>query len=134
MTNRNGSAIHRVEKGEVNVDFSLFLHLVTPDENAHHENRSASSFDLFPKLWTLQKVRSGHFPNLPSGGTQTLKKSFTQEQIVATLHSVENGASVADTLRKLGITEPIFYRPKRNVAGLGVSEVRRLKQLEVVKE
>ena len=34
-----------------------------------------------------------------------MKKSFTQEQIVATLHSVENGTSVADALRKIGVTE-----------------------------
>jgi len=59
-----------------------------------------------------------------------MKKSFTQEQIVATLHSVENGTSVADALRKIGVTEQTFYRWKRKYAGLGVSEVRRLKQLE----
>ena len=59
-----------------------------------------------------------------------MKKSFTQEQIVATLHSVENGSSVADALRKIGVTEQTFYRWKRKYAGLGVSEVRRLKQLE----
>lgn len=39
-----------------------------------------------------------------------MKKSFTKEQIVATLHSVENGTSVADACRKLGITEQTFYR------------------------
>ncbi|MBC7528406.1 MAG: transposase [Chthonomonadaceae bacterium] len=59
-----------------------------------------------------------------------MKKSFTQEQIVATLHSVENGTSVADALRKIGVTEQTFYRWKRKYAGLGVSEVRRLEQLE----
>lgn len=58
-----------------------------------------------------------------------MKKSFTQEQIVATLHSVENGTSVADACRKIGVTEQTFYRWKRKYAGLGVSEVRRLKQL-----
>ena len=59
-----------------------------------------------------------------------MKKSFTQEQIVATLHSVENGTSVVDALRKIGVTEQTFYRWKRKYAGLGVSEVRRLEQLE----
>ncbi len=34
-----------------------------------------------------------------------MKKSSTQEQIVATLRSVEGGTSVADARRKLGITE-----------------------------
>ncbi len=59
-----------------------------------------------------------------------MKKSFTQEQIVATLHSVEGGTSVADACRKIGVTEQTFYRWKRKFAGMGVAEVRRLKQLE----
>jgi putative transposase len=59
-----------------------------------------------------------------------MKKSFTQEQIVATLRSVESGTSVADACRKLGVTEQTFYRWKRKYAGMGVTEVRRLKQLE----
>ncbi len=59
-----------------------------------------------------------------------MKKSFTQEQIVATLRLVESGNSVADACRKLGITEQTFYRWKRKYAGMGVAEVRRLKQLE----
>ena len=59
-----------------------------------------------------------------------MKKSFTQEQIVATLHSVENGTAVTDACRKIGVTEQTFYRWKRKFAGLGVAEGRRLKQLE----
>ena len=59
-----------------------------------------------------------------------MKKSFTQEQIVATLRLVEGGTSVADACRKLGITEQTFYRWKKKYAGMGVAEVRRLKQLE----
>ena len=59
-----------------------------------------------------------------------MKKTFTQEQIVATLRSVEGGTSVADACRKSGITEQTFYRWKRKFAGMGVAELRRLKQLE----
>ena len=59
-----------------------------------------------------------------------MKKSFTQEQIVATLRLVEGGTSVADACRKLGITEQTFYRWRRKFAGMGVSDLRRLKQLE----
>ena len=40
------------------------------------------------------------------------------------------GTAVTDICRKLGIAEPTFYRWKRKYAGLGISEIRRLKQLE----
>ena len=46
-----------------------------------------------------------------------MKKSFTQEQIVATLPSRENGTSVADACRKIGVTEQTRYRCKRKFAG-----------------
>jgi putative transposase len=37
---------------------------------------------------------------------------------------------VAEVIRKMGITEPTFYRWKKQFAGMGVTEIRRLKQLE----
>jgi len=37
---------------------------------------------------------------------------------------------VAEIVRKLGISEQTFYRWKKKYAGMGVAEVRRLKQLE----
>jgi len=59
-----------------------------------------------------------------------MKKSFTNEQITATLRLVESGTSVADACRKLGITEQTFYRWKRKFAGMGIAELQRLRQLE----
>jgi len=38
--------------------------------------------------------------------------------------------SVAECCRKMGISENTFYRWKKKFGGLGVAEVRRLKQLE----
>lgn len=35
-----------------------------------------------------------------------------------------------EVCRKLGITEQTFYRWKKKFAGLGVAELRRLRQLE----
>ena len=54
---------------------------------------------------------------------------FTDEQIVAALRQAEAGTAVADVCRKLEITETTFYRWKRKFGGLGVSELRELKQL-----
>ena len=60
-----------------------------------------------------------------------MKKSrFTEEQIAFALRQAETGAKVAEVCRKLGISEGTFYNWKRKYGGLGVSELRRLKQLE----
>ena len=37
---------------------------------------------------------------------------------------------VGDVCRKLGISEQTFYRWKRKYAGIGVAELRRLRQVE----
>ncbi len=46
------------------------------------------------------------------------------------MKQVELGVSVAECCRKMGISENTFYRWKKKFGGLGVAEVRRLKQLE----
>jgi putative transposase len=38
--------------------------------------------------------------------------------------------ALAEIIRKLGVSEQTFYRWKKKLAGLGVAELRRLKQLE----
>jgi putative transposase len=58
------------------------------------------------------------------------KGTFTEEQIVYALRQAEAGTAVADICRKLGVSENTFYRWKRKYAGMGVAELRRLKQLE----
>lgn len=58
------------------------------------------------------------------------RKRFTEEQISYTLRQAENGTPVTEVCRKLGISEQTFYRWKRKFAGMGIAELRRLKQLE----
>lgn len=58
-----------------------------------------------------------------------MKKRFSVEQIVAVLKQAEMGVSVADLTRKLGISEPTFYRWKKQYAGLETDQVREFKQL-----
>lgn len=58
------------------------------------------------------------------------KKRFTEEQISFALRQVEAGTPVAELCRKMGISEPTFYRWKKQFAGMGIAEIRRLKQLE----
>jgi putative transposase len=60
-----------------------------------------------------------------------LKKSkFTEEQITFALRQAEAGTPVIEICRKMGVTEQSFYRWKRKYAGIGVAELRRLKELE----
>ena len=57
------------------------------------------------------------------------KSKFTDEQIAYALHQAESGTAPAEICRKLGISEQTFYRWKKKYGGLGVSELRELKQL-----
>jgi putative transposase len=58
------------------------------------------------------------------------KSRYTEEQITFALRQAETGTPVAEVIRKMGISEQTFYRWKKVYGGLGVAEVRRLKQLE----
>ena len=55
---------------------------------------------------------------------------FTDEQIAFALKQAETGTKVAEVCRKMGISDATFYNWKKKYGGLGVSELRRLKQLE----
>ena len=57
-------------------------------------------------------------------------KRYTEAQIAFALRQAESGTPVAEVTRKMGITEQTFYRWKKKFAGMGVAELRRLKQLE----
>jgi putative transposase len=60
-----------------------------------------------------------------------MKKSrYTEEQIAFALKQAELGTTVMEVCRKMGISEATFYNWKKKYGGLGVSELRRLKQLE----
>jgi putative transposase len=59
------------------------------------------------------------------------RKRFSPEQIVTILKAAEReGTTVADVCRAQAISEPTFYRWRKIYGGMGVPEVRRLRQLE----
>jgi len=61
--------------------------------------------------------------------TMGRRRGHTEEQILATLRHVESGTTLAEVCREAGISEQTFYVWKRKYAGLGLSELRELRQL-----
>ena len=57
------------------------------------------------------------------------KKQLSVEQIVALLKEAEAGMSIAELIRRIGISEQTFYRWKKQYAGLDSDQARQLKQL-----
>ena len=57
-------------------------------------------------------------------------KCFSEEQVAIALRQAESGVPVVEICRKMEVSETTFYRWKKKFAGMGVAELRRLKQLE----
>ena len=57
------------------------------------------------------------------------KKGHTEEQILAALHDGESGTKVAEICRRLAISQATYFLWKKKYAGLGLNEVRELRQL-----
>ena len=58
------------------------------------------------------------------------KKRYSEEQIAFALRQADSGVAVAEICRKMGVSEATFYRWKKKFHGMGVAELRRLRQLE----
>jgi putative transposase len=58
------------------------------------------------------------------------KSKFTESQIIFALRRAETGVKVAEVYRKMDISEATFYNWKKKYGELGVTELRRLRQLE----
>jgi len=57
------------------------------------------------------------------------KRGHTEEEIVRVLREAESGSTVVEICRKHGISQQSFYLWKKKYAGLGLSELRELRQL-----
>jgi len=58
------------------------------------------------------------------------RSKFSEEQVAYALRQAEGGTPVADVCRQTGISEATFFNWKKKYAHLGVSELRRLRQVE----
>lgn len=58
------------------------------------------------------------------------KSKFTESQMMAVLAEGEAGIPVAEVCRKHGISSATYYQWKSKYAGMSVSELKRVKELE----
>lgn len=58
------------------------------------------------------------------------RKRHTEEQIIAVLKDTQAGIGVPELCRKHGISDATFYKWRTKYAGLEVSDVKKLRQLE----
>jgi putative transposase len=58
------------------------------------------------------------------------RKRHTEEQIIAVLKDAQSGIGVQELCRKHGISDATFYKWRTTYAGLEVSDVKKLRQLE----
>lgn len=56
-------------------------------------------------------------------------KGHSEEEILRVLREAESGTTVVEVCRKHGISQQSFYLWKRKYAGLGLNELRELRQL-----
>jgi putative transposase len=59
-----------------------------------------------------------------------MKKRYTEGQIACALRQATDRTTVAEITRKMGISEQTLYRWKRRFTGMGISEIRQLRQFE----
>jgi len=57
------------------------------------------------------------------------KRGHTEEEILRVLREAEAGATVVEVCRKHGISQQSFCLWKKKYAGLGLNELRELRQL-----
>ena len=59
-----------------------------------------------------------------------MRKRYTEEQIVRILQEGQGG-KINEICRKYGISEATFFNWRNKYSGMGVSEIRRLRELEL---
>ena len=84
--------------------------------------------DIVPEKWTGRNLR--FFGYVRTRITERNEKNrYTPEQIIYALKQAEAGEKVTSICRKMGVSEATFYNWRKKYAGMGVSDMRELRQL-----
>lgn len=70
------------------------------------------------------------FHNLKNEFLLMKRSKFTEAEIVFALKQSETGVAITEICRKMGVSEATFYNWKKKYGGLGISELRQLRQLQ----
>ncbi len=57
-------------------------------------------------------------------------KRYTEEQIIRILAEADSGVPIAEIGRNYGVSEQTIYRWRKKYGGMGLAELKRLKELE----
>lgn len=57
------------------------------------------------------------------------RKGHSEEEVLGALRQIESGQKAAEVCRQHGISSATLYLWKKQYAGLGISELRELRQL-----
>ena len=91
--------------------------------------KSQNVTDLPPEKESSVNVRL----RVEKGG-QMVRKGYTAEQIINKIREAEillnQGATVGEASRKIGVTEQTYYRWRKEYGGMRVEQAKRLKGLE----
>src|SRR6476620_7246417 len=88
--------------------------------NGKTRKRDSRKVEAGARMWVLwTEAKGGPMP----------RKGHTEEQIIYALRQAEAGKKIGDICRELGVSQQAFYSWKRRYVGLGLSELRELRQL-----
>ena len=63
-----------------------------------------------------------------------VRRNYTPERIINKLREAEillsQGSTIGEAARKIGVTDMIYYRWRREYGGMRIEQVKRLKELE----
>lgn len=60
-----------------------------------------------------------------------MKKRYNEEQIVGILKEGQSGGKIEDLCRRHGISVATYFRWQTKYSGVGIPEVRRMRELEL---
>lgn len=59
-----------------------------------------------------------------------MKRRFSEDQVIRVLKEVDAGGKISEVCRRHGISDATYYNWKAKYGGLGISEIKRLRQLD----